>query len=172
LGCPRFVLAILVSLFRSKSRLAAENAALRHQLIVLRHSVRGSLARRRSDGTAEPAGHGLGRRFHLIHFPSNQTSARSIGRRRRGMSCASSRAPSGTIQNPNTGRKPKTPKMIRSNPTGTRTQRDDDPLSQRRNPPAPLGSSLDIRSIRRSSRSASRSRIAASSEHMVRFMND
>ena len=55
----------------------------------------------------------------------------------------------------------KIPKMINSNPTGTRTQRDDDPLSQRRKPPAPLGSSRDIRSISRSSRSASRSRIAA-----------
>jgi hypothetical protein len=42
-----------------------------------------------------------------------------------------------------------------------RNQRDDDPLSQRRKPPAPLGSSRDIRSISRSSRSASRSRIAA-----------
>jgi hypothetical protein len=51
--------------------------------------------------------------------------------------------------------------MISSNPTGTRTQRDDDPLSQRRKPPAPLGSSRDILSISRSSRSASRSRIAA-----------
>jgi hypothetical protein len=29
----------------------------------------------------------------------------------------------------------KIPKMINSNPTGTRTQRDDDPLSQRRKPP-------------------------------------
>ena len=76
------------------------------------------------------------------------------------MSCASSRAPSGSIQNPNTGRKPKIPKMISSNPTETRTQRDDDPLSQRRKRPAPLGSSRDIRSISRSSRSASRSRIA------------
>ena len=39
----------------------------------------------------------------------------------------------------NTGRKPKTPKMIRSSPTGTRTQPDDDPLSQRKKPPARLG---------------------------------
>ncbi len=36
-----FVLAILVSPFKSKSRLEAENVALRHQLIVLRHQVRG-----------------------------------------------------------------------------------------------------------------------------------
>jgi hypothetical protein len=37
----RFVLAILASPFKSKSRLEAENAALRHQLIVLRRKARG-----------------------------------------------------------------------------------------------------------------------------------
>src|SRR6202140_1982436 len=36
-----FVLAVLASPFKSKSRLEAENAALRHQLIVLRRKVRG-----------------------------------------------------------------------------------------------------------------------------------
>src|SRR6266403_1742905 len=36
-----FVLAALASLFRSKSRLEAENAVLRHQLIVLRRRVKG-----------------------------------------------------------------------------------------------------------------------------------
>ena len=36
-----FVLAVLASPFKSKSRLAAENAVLRHQLIVLRRKVRG-----------------------------------------------------------------------------------------------------------------------------------
>ena len=36
-----FVLAVLTSPFKSKSRLEAENAALRHQLIVLRRKVRG-----------------------------------------------------------------------------------------------------------------------------------
>ena len=36
-----FVLAVLVSPFKSKSRLEAENAALRHQLIVLRRKVQG-----------------------------------------------------------------------------------------------------------------------------------
>ena len=35
----RFVLAILVSPFKSKSRLEAENAVLRHQLIVLRRTA-------------------------------------------------------------------------------------------------------------------------------------
>src|SRR4026209_376282 len=34
-----FVLAVLASLFKSKSQLEAENAALRHQLIVLRRKV-------------------------------------------------------------------------------------------------------------------------------------
>src|ERR1700732_2731656 len=36
-----FVLAVLASPFESKSRLEAENAVLRHQLIVLRSKVRG-----------------------------------------------------------------------------------------------------------------------------------
>src|SRR5512132_3397271 len=36
-----FVLAALAAPFKSKNRLEAENAALRHQLIVLRRKVRG-----------------------------------------------------------------------------------------------------------------------------------
>jgi transposase InsO family protein len=36
-----FILAVLASPFKSKSRLEAENAALRHQLIVLRRNVQG-----------------------------------------------------------------------------------------------------------------------------------
>ena len=36
-----FVLTVLALPFKSKSRLEAENAALRHQLIVLRRKVRG-----------------------------------------------------------------------------------------------------------------------------------
>jgi hypothetical protein len=36
-----FVLAVLAALFKSKSRLEAENAALRHQLIVLRRKAHG-----------------------------------------------------------------------------------------------------------------------------------
>ncbi len=36
-----FVLTVLASPFKSKSRLEAENTALRHQLIVLRRKVRG-----------------------------------------------------------------------------------------------------------------------------------
>jgi hypothetical protein len=36
-----FVLAVLASPFKSKSRLEAENASLRHQLIVLRRKVPG-----------------------------------------------------------------------------------------------------------------------------------
>jgi hypothetical protein len=39
-----FVLAVLASPFKSKSRLEAENAVLRHQLIVLRRKVRGQFA--------------------------------------------------------------------------------------------------------------------------------
>ena len=36
-----FVLTVLAAPFKSKSRLEAENAALRHQLIVLRRKVHG-----------------------------------------------------------------------------------------------------------------------------------
>ena len=41
IGLLCFVLTVLVSVFKSKSRLEAENAALRHQLIVLRRKARG-----------------------------------------------------------------------------------------------------------------------------------
>ena len=37
----RFLLAILTSPFKSKSRLEAENAALRQQLVVLQRKVKG-----------------------------------------------------------------------------------------------------------------------------------
>jgi hypothetical protein len=40
IGLLCFVLAILASPFKSKLRLEAENAVLRHQLIVLKRSVR------------------------------------------------------------------------------------------------------------------------------------
>src|SRR6516164_8590034 len=41
IGLLSFVLAVLASPFRSKIRLEAENAALRHQLIVLQRKLRG-----------------------------------------------------------------------------------------------------------------------------------
>src|ERR1700741_3857088 len=41
MGLPCFILAVLASLVKSKIRLEAENAALRHQLIVLRRTLRG-----------------------------------------------------------------------------------------------------------------------------------
>jgi hypothetical protein len=44
-----FVLAILASPFKSKRRLEAENAALRHQLIILRRMVRGRVQLTNSD---------------------------------------------------------------------------------------------------------------------------
>jgi transposase InsO family protein len=44
-----FVLAMLASPFKSKSRLEAENVALRHQLIALRRKVRGRLQLTNSD---------------------------------------------------------------------------------------------------------------------------
>ena len=43
------VLNILASPFKSKSRLEAENAALRHQLIVLKRAARGRSALTNSD---------------------------------------------------------------------------------------------------------------------------
>src|SRR5882672_5934631 len=41
IGLLCFILAVLASPFKSKTRLEAENAALRHQLIVLRRKVKG-----------------------------------------------------------------------------------------------------------------------------------
>src|SRR6195256_2972743 len=43
IGLFRFVLAVLASPFRSKLRLEAENAVLRHQLIVLRRRPHGRI---------------------------------------------------------------------------------------------------------------------------------
>jgi len=40
-GLPRFVVAVLASAFKSKIRLEAENASLRHQLVVLRRQLKG-----------------------------------------------------------------------------------------------------------------------------------
>ena len=44
-----FLLNVVASLFKSKSRLEAENAALRHQLIVLQRKVRGRVPFTNSD---------------------------------------------------------------------------------------------------------------------------
>src|SRR5580692_2760388 len=44
-----FVLAVLSSPFKSKSRLEAENAALRHQLVVLRRKLKGRARLTNSD---------------------------------------------------------------------------------------------------------------------------
>ena len=44
-----FVLAVLASPFKSRSRLEAENAALRHQLIVLRRKVQGRVVLTNND---------------------------------------------------------------------------------------------------------------------------
>jgi len=44
-----FALAVLVSPFKSRSRLEAENAALRHQLMVLRRKVPGRVRLTNSD---------------------------------------------------------------------------------------------------------------------------
>jgi hypothetical protein len=44
-----FVLAVLATPFKSKNRLEAENAALRHQVVVLRRKVRGRVQVTNSD---------------------------------------------------------------------------------------------------------------------------
>ena len=44
-----FIVAVLVSPFKSKNRLEAENAALRHQLIVLRRKMQGRVRLTNSD---------------------------------------------------------------------------------------------------------------------------
>ena len=54
-----FVLAVLASPFKSKSRLEAENVVLRHQLIVLRRKVRGRVRlTNNGSGGAVRAGYG------------------------------------------------------------------------------------------------------------------
>jgi hypothetical protein len=49
IGLFCFVLAVLASAFKSKMRLEAENAVLRHQLIVLRRKLRGRVQFANSD---------------------------------------------------------------------------------------------------------------------------
>jgi hypothetical protein len=49
IGLLCFVLAVLASPFKSKMRLEAENAVLRHQLIVLRRKLRGRVQLANSD---------------------------------------------------------------------------------------------------------------------------
>src|SRR6478736_5382662 len=49
IGLLCFVLAVVASPFKSKSRLEAENAVLRHQLIVLRRKLRGRVRLANSD---------------------------------------------------------------------------------------------------------------------------
>ena len=70
-----FVLAVLASPFKSKSRLEAENAALRHQLIVLRRKVRGAkyMIKRRG-----PPGSGWGT-FLRNHAPDIAAGAGLAG---------------------------------------------------------------------------------------------
>jgi hypothetical protein len=51
IGLLCFVLAILALPLKSKLRLEAENAMLRHQLMVLRRRVRGRVPKRTEIGT-------------------------------------------------------------------------------------------------------------------------
>ena len=63
-----FLLTLFASLFKSKSRLEAENAALRHQLIVLQRRMRGRVHLTSGDrlflvGTARPSAHWIARQL-------------------------------------------------------------------------------------------------------------
>jgi hypothetical protein len=49
IGLLCFVVAVLASPFKSKIRLEAENAALRHQLVVLRRKLKGRARRTNND---------------------------------------------------------------------------------------------------------------------------
>jgi hypothetical protein len=61
-GLICFVLTVLALPFKSKSRLEAENAALRHQLIVLRRRMQGRVRLTNSD------------RWFLIQFDGSRRS--------------------------------------------------------------------------------------------------
>jgi hypothetical protein len=68
-----FFLTLFASLFKSKSRLEAENAALRHQLIVLRRRVSGRVQLTNGDRLflAAAAPRASMRRLMLMRSPSN-----------------------------------------------------------------------------------------------------
>jgi hypothetical protein len=68
----------------------------------------------------------------------------------RGTSSASSARPSGNIQNPKIGRKPKRPQQVRSTPVGTLIQTEDGRLSQRMIERHRCGSRSMMRSMRQS----------------------
>jgi len=85
-------------------------------------------------------------RFQRTQRRSTQSSARRIGRRRKGRSCASSNRPSGSIHMPSKGRMLKTPPAMRRSPTGMRTQRAEGSRSQRMLRPARLGNCRSKRS--------------------------
>src|SRR5712672_3168901 len=74
-----FVLAILASPFKSKSRLEAENAALRHQLIVLGRKVEGRAQLTNSESHVKDR-----KGFDMTYFGStrvvDQASAHSLPR--------------------------------------------------------------------------------------------
>src|SRR5712671_4640808 len=74
-------LAVSVSLFKSKNRLAAENAALRHQLIVLQRRVRGRVRLTNGELVLGPAVSmvSIGPQGHH-HHPARDPRALASGR--------------------------------------------------------------------------------------------
>jgi hypothetical protein len=66
-----FFLAVLTSPFKSKSGLEAENAVLRHQLIVLRRKVR---------GRAQPTNNDRWSPTTMLHEPAHCASRSAVSR--------------------------------------------------------------------------------------------
>jgi hypothetical protein len=73
IGLLCFVLEILASPFKSKIRLAAENAVLRHQLIVLRRKLRGRVQLANSDRWFLVSRLRDGRRWMIVRPRENNT---------------------------------------------------------------------------------------------------
>jgi hypothetical protein len=70
IGLLCFALAVLTSPFKSKLRLEAENAALRHQLIVLRRKLRGRVRLVNSDRVSGAFTYTVQGRFHCSRWES------------------------------------------------------------------------------------------------------
>jgi hypothetical protein len=70
IGLLCFALAVLTSPFKSKLRLEAENAALRHQLIVLRRKLRGRVRLVNSDRASGAFTYTVQGRFHCSRWES------------------------------------------------------------------------------------------------------
>ena len=69
IGLLCFALAVLASPFKSKSRLEAQNAVLRHQLIVLRRRLKGRARLTNNDqGSSSAGSEAAGTAYRLYIF--------------------------------------------------------------------------------------------------------